>query len=355
MSAAGLARTVEAPSPAADVPGDWEELRAPRGLPRAGARQGFWRVLLVTLLRRGAQAALVALLVGTLCFALLRVLPGDMAFRVAAGRYGYDFVTAAAADAVRAELGLDRPALVQLAEWLWALAQGNLGVSLVSGRRVWDEVSLQGGYTVLLAVSAILLTALAGPALGLLAGLRPRGLVDQATLVGAAVFRALPAFVTGLVLMIVFAAWLGWLPAAGFTGSATLVLPSLSLALCLAAMSARIARDATVAAMASPAVAFARHNGLSRWQVVRQHVVRNAAVPVVTHLGVQAVLLIEGVVVVETLFSWPGIGHALVHAVLGRDVPVVQGMALALGLLFVLLNTAVDLLVLAIDPRRRGA
>ena len=107
--------------------------------------------------------------------------------------------------------------------------------------------------------------------------------------------------------------------------------------------------------VASPPVTYARHNGLSRRQTVWQHVIRNAAVPVVTHLGVQAVLLVEGVVVVETLFSWPGIGHALVHAVLGRDVPVVQGMALALGLLFVALNTAVDLLVLAIDPRRRGA
>ena len=331
----------------------WVAIRAPRAL--STRRRSTAAVIAGTLGRRLVQAALVALLVASLCFALLRVLPGDIAMRVASGRYGYDLVTTQAAAAVRAELGLDQPAIVQFGRWIGQLLRGDLGVSTISGRAVAVEVAEQLTYTVVLAVIAIVFTVLLGPALGLLAGLRPGGVTDKVTLGLAALFRALPSFVTGLLLMIVFAAELGWLPAAGFTGAQTVILPALSLALCLAAISARIARDATVVAMRSPAIAFARQKGLSLPQTVWQHVIRNAAVPVISHIGVQAALLIEGVVVIETLFSWPGIGHALVHAVLGRDVPVVQGMALALGLLFVALNTAVDLLVLAVDPRRRGA
>ncbi|MGI4950568.1 MAG: ABC transporter permease [Janthinobacterium lividum] len=334
-------------------PAGWKPVRAAA---RARApRGGTPAIVAGTLARRLLQAVLVALIVAALCFLLMRVLPGDLAYRVAAGRYGYDLVSAAAAESVRAELGLDRPVLVQFAAWIGALARFDLGTSMVSGRSVAVEVAVQLEYTILLAVGAILVTLVLGPVFGLLSGLRPGGVLDRAGLLLAAVLRAMPSFVTGLLLMIVLAARLNWLPAAGFRGAATIVLPSLSLGLCLAAITARVARDATVTAMRSPAVAFARQNGLSLPQTVWQHVIVNAAVPVVTHLGVQAVLLVEGVVVVETLFSWPGIGHALVHAVLGRDIPVVQGMALALGLMFVALNTAIDLLVLAIDPRRRGA
>ena len=334
-------------------PVNWVSVAAPV---RAGrGRSGPVRIVLGTLARRLVQAVLVAVIVATLCFVLMRALPGDLSFRIAAGRYGYDLVSVEAAAAVRAELGLDRPVPMQFVAWLSSLLHFDLGTSLISGGRVATEVAVQLEYTIVLAVGTIAVTIVLGPLLGLLSGLRPGGIIDRGSLGFAAVLRAMPSFVTGLLLMIVFAAQLGWLPAAGFRGSATIVLPALSLGLCLAAITARVTREATVSAMRSPAVAFARQNGLSLPQVVWQHVVVNAAVPVVTHLGVQAVLLVEGVVVIETLFSWPGIGHALVHAVLGRDVPVVQGMALALALLFVALNTVIDLLVLTIDPRRRGA
>lgn len=305
------------------------------------------------LARRGVQAVLVALLVGALCFALVRALPGDMAYRVAAGRYGYDLVGTEAAEAVRAELGLDRPALVQFAAWLGALARGDLGASLVSGEPVWEEISHQLGHTVLLAAAALLVALVLGPGFGLLAGLRPGGVADRAGLALAAVLRALPAFTVGVGLMLVFAAGLGWLPAAGSDTPAHLVLPALTLGLGLAAATARVARDATVAATAAPHFAFARVKGLSRAQAVLRHALRNAAVPVLAYLGVQLVLLVEGVVVVEVLFGWPGMGHALVHAVLARDVPMVQGAALVMGLLFVALNAAADLAVLAADPRGR--
>lgn len=305
------------------------------------------------LLRRGAQAVLVAVLVSLLCFSLVRMLPGDQAMRIAEGRYGYDRITVAAGEAVRAELGLDRPAAEQFLAWLGRLVRGDLGVSLVSGEPVVGEVAHQLGYTLLLSMGALALALLAGPALGLLAGLRPGGVVDRGGMVGAAAFRALPVFALGVGLMVVFGATLGWLPIAGFDTPANIVLPAVTLGLGLAAASARVARDATVAATNAPFFSFALLRGLTRAQAVRRHVPRNAAVPVLAYLGVNLALLVEGVVVVESLFAWPGIGHALSHAIISRDVPMLQGTALALGLIFVVLNALTDLAVLAADPRRR--
>ena len=306
------------------------------------------------LARRAFQAVLVAVLVGALSFLLLRALPGDMAFRIAAGRYGYDLVDARAAEAVRAELGLDRSVLAQLGTWLLALARGDLGVSLISGQRVAAEIEHQLGATLLLSLAAMAPAAVIGPGLGLAAGLRPGGAADRVGLVLAAVLRALPAFAVGVGLMLLLAGWLELLPAGDDGTPAGIVLPALTLALGLAAGSSRIARDATVAAVNAPHFAFARLKGLSPPQAIRRHVLRNAAVPVVAYLGLQFALLVEGVVVVETLFAWPGIGHAVVHAVLARDVAMVQGTVLVLALGFVALNAATDVAVYTLDPRRRA-
>lgn len=307
------------------------------------------------LLRRALQAALVAVLVGALCFVLVRALPGDMAFRIAASRYGYDLVDARAAEAVRAELGLDRPLLAQLGAWLLALLRGDLGVSLTSGDRVADEIRHQLSATLMLSAAAMVPAALLGPLFGLLAGLRPGGMADRAGLVLAAGLRALPSFAVGVGLMLLLAAWLDWLPAGDDGTAAGIVLPALTLALGLTAASSRVARDATVATVNAPHFRFAQLKGLSPGQAVRRHVLRNAAVPVVAYLGLQFALLVEGVVVVESLFAWPGIGHALVHAVLARDVAMVQGTVLVLALGFVALNALTDLATALLDPRRRQA
>jgi ABC-type dipeptide/oligopeptide/nickel transport system permease component len=309
---------------------------------------GLTRVLAA----RALQALLVALLVAVASFALVQFLPGDMAYRIAAGRYGEDLVSSAAAEAVRAELGLDRPAWMRLLQWCADLLRLDLGVSLVTGDRIVDELAVQLGHTLGLSVAALLVSLLIGPPLGVLAGLRAGGVVDRAGLVVAAALRALPPFVIGLALMVFFAVWLEWLPAAGVGGLAEYVLPTLTLAVTLAALSSRVARDSVVAVVHAPYFAFARVKGLSEPQRVRRHALRNAAIPVVTYVGLQLVYLVEGVVVVESLFAWPGIGHALVHAVIARDVPMLQGTALAMGLLFVALNTVVDLICLALDPRQ---
>ncbi|ALA16938.1 MULTISPECIES: ABC transporter permease [Chelatococcus] len=307
------------------------------------------------LLARLAQAGLVALVVGTLSFALMRALPGDAAMRIAAGRYGPDAMTGQAADKVRLELGLDRPWPAQFLDWLETLARLDLGHSLVTGAPVIEELKVQLGASLWLAAAALLISLAIGPVAGVLAGLRPTGWADRLGLAASVSLRAVPPFVLGLVLILVFAIWLGWLPPAGFGTARDLVLPALTLALGLAAVSSRVTRDAVAAVARAPHFAFARHKGLPEAVVVRRHGLRNAAIPVVSYLGLQAIYLVEGVVVVESLFAYPGIGHALVHAIVERDIPMVQGTALAMGLIFVAVTACVDAASAWLDPRLRSA
>ncbi|RZL99430.1 MAG: ABC transporter permease [Variovorax sp.] len=305
------------------------------------------------LARRAFQIVALALLVGTACFFMARALPGDMAMRIAAGRYGYDLVSGAAADAVRAELGLDRPVGLALLHWWGELVRLDLGVSLVSGEPVWHEVAHALGETLKLSAASMAVAAVLGLPLGVWSGLHAGGRVDRFTMAAAVVLRALPSFLLAVLLMVLVAVRLGALPVAGSHEAASLVLPALTLGLGLAAGLARVTRGAMREAASSPSYEFARTKGLTDTQALVRHGLRQAAVPVVTYLGLQAVFLVEGALVVETLFAWPGIGHELVHAVFGRDVPVIQGAALCMGLLFVMFNLAVDAACLALDPRRR--
>ncbi len=298
------------------------------------------------------QAFLVALVVGVLTFLMVRMLPGDLAYRIAAGRYGYDMVSTAAAEAVRHELGLDRSGLLVFIQWFWDMIRFDLGYSLVTGELVRDTLLHELGHSIDLAFTALVLSMCLGPPLGMVAGIRPGGLVDRVVLAASVVLRSIPQFAIGAVLILLFSVKLGWLPAAGHGQFADKILPALTLALGMAALSSRIARDATIRVRSSEYYQFGRTKGLAEWQVFFRHGLRNISVPVVTYLGMQFVYLIEGVVVVESLFAWPGIGHGLVHAIFGRDVPMVQGAALVMGLMFVGLNTLVDVINRVLDPRR---
>lgn len=311
------------------------------------------RLAATLLLRRGGQAAMVALLVGTLSFLMMRMLPGDMAFRIAAGRYGYDMVTAHAADAVRTELGLAGPWLHGLLQWWQGLLRLDLGTPTVTGAPVAQELAHQLAHTMTLALAAVGLGSLFAVPLGLAAGMRAGGTLDRASLALSVLLRALPPFVLGILIVVLLSVQLNLLPAGGHGEHGTLIAPALTLALGLAATTLRVARDAMADVAASPYFLFARTKGLTDAAALARHGVRNAGVPLVAYLGVQLVYLVEGVVVVETLFAWPGLGHALVHAIFGRDVPMIQGAALVLGLLFVALHAVVDLACAWIDPRGR--
>lgn len=303
------------------------------------------------LVTRLVQAVSVAVLVGAATFAMMRSLPGDAAWRIAAGRYGYDNVDAAAADAVRMELSLDGHWFPAFVQWMSDLLRLDFGVSLVSGQPVIEEISHQLGASLWLALAAVGLSLLIGPPLGILAGLRPGGWLDRALLVLATALKAIPQFLMALILILILSVQFGWLPAAGHGQARHFILPALALALGLAAVNARIARDAMASVAAMPFYHFAQWKGLSRAQVLWRHGLRNVSVPLLTYLGLQFVTLVEGVVVIESIVGWPGIGHALVHAVFSRDVPMVQGTALVLGLGFVLVNALIDLVVARIDPR----
>jgi peptide/nickel transport system permease protein len=304
---------------------------------------------------RALQAVSVALMVGVLTFVLMRSLPGDMAWRIAAGRYGYDITDATAMERVRQELALDQSAASALLSWFNDLLRLDLGASLVSGLPVAQEVLHQLGASLILALVALAISLVIGPPLGILAGLRAGGTLDRLLLLLSVSLRALPQFVIGLLLIYGLAILIGLLPSAGHGDGGHVVLPALTLAFGLAAVSCRVARDATVSVTASGYYRFGETKGLGPAENFVRHGLRNIAVPIITYLGVQLVYLIEGVVVVETLFAWPGIGHALVHAILARDIPMIQGTALIMGLMFVILNALVDLACGLIDPRRRSA
>jgi peptide/nickel transport system permease protein len=305
------------------------------------------------LLRRGAQAVSVALLVSAACFAIVHSLPGDLAYRIAAGRYGYDQVSAAAAEGVRRELGLEEPAWRQLLSWFQNVAQLDLGTSLVTRADVAAELSTHLWGTLQLAGASLGLALLLGVPLGAVAAAKPNGAVDRLMELWVSGTRALPPFLLGLVLIVVFSVHLGVLPAAGHGGTSSLVLPAATLAVGLSGLFARVTCDTVAQIQQADFVRFAETKGLNRRMVFLRHVVRNASVTVVAYLGVQALLIVEGVVVVESLFAWPGLGHALVHAIFWRDIPVLQGSVLALAVLVVAINTVVDLASLALDPRPR--
>jgi len=298
------------------------------------------------------QALLVALTVGLLTFIMVRLLPGDLAFRIAAGRYGYDMVNSAAAEAVRQELSLDQPAVSAFFHWFWNLIRFDLGHSLVTGELVRDAIVHELGHSLDLAATAMLLSLIIGPPLGIVAGVRSGGVIDHLLLASSVVLRSVPQFAIGIVLIMLFSVKAGVLPAAGHGHFLSRILPAVTLALGLAAVSSRVARDAMISVLNSEYYMFGRTKGLSGFELFLRHGLRNVAVPIITYMGMQFVYLIEGVVVVEILFAWPGIGHGLVHAVVARDVPMVQGTALVMGLMFVFLNALVDFLNRMVDPRR---
>lgn len=301
------------------------------------------------------QAAFVVLAVGILTFILVRSLPGDMAWRIAAGRYGYDMVNADAAAKVQMELAAQQQGISAFVHWIGDIIRFDFGNSLVSGEPVMQELSWQLGQTLWLALVAFFLTMVIALPIGIYAGCHPGGMVDRVQYWCASVLKSIPHFAIGLILIVIFAITLDWLPSAGHGTPVHYLLPSLTLAIALSSVGCRVIREATFQVTTSTWYRWGRQKGLKGTRLFFRHGLRNLGVPIVTWLGMQFVWLVEGVVVVETLFAWPGIGHALVHAIFGRDVPVIQATAMTLGLLFVVLNIVIDSLCYLMDPRGKKA
>lgn len=302
---------------------------------------------------RLGQALVTAWVIATLCFGITHALPGDLAVSIAIARIGADRTSPEVEAQVRNDEGLNRPLLVQYGHWMIRVMRGDLGRSLVSRKPVLDEILYHARYTLGLGVLGWALSyALALP-LGIACGLRPGGVVDRLVTGLTVLFAALPSFLLGIGLISLFALTLRWFPPAGFKTSAHLVLPALTLALGLTAFSVPVIRAAVREVARAPYMQFARLRGLSKSAAFRHHGVRNAAIPIITYAALQMGFLIDGFVIVETLFNYPGLGDLLVRALMARDIPIILGCALLISLLYALVNLLADAAALVLDPRRR--
>ena len=306
--------------------------------------------------RRLLSAIPVLLLVTLISFGIMQIVPGDPAMIIAGLGASPQEVAR-----IRTQLGLDQPPLVQLARWYQGLARGDLGQSLLLGRSVSRAVVERLPVTLSLSAYALLLTLGIGIPSGVLAALRPNTWLDQAVMTLALLGVSFPSFWLGLMLIVVFAVQLDWLPSGGYMPlteslrgwlrSAT--LPAISLALLQVGLLARITRATMLDVLDQDYVRTARTKGLPGWVVVWKHAFRNVLIPVVTVTGIVVSLLLSGSVVIETVYSIPGIGRLLASAVLRRDYPMIQGGLLVTAVAFVLLNLLVDVLYGFLDPRVR--
>lgn len=288
--------------------------------------------------------------IATLVFFILFAIPGDPA-RLVAGQHA----DASTLEAVRERLRLDRPIGEQYAAYLGRLARGDLGESYRQHRPVARIIAERFPATALLAVTAVVLAALVGIGAGLAAASRPRSLLDGAAMSAALLGVSTPVFWLGLILILVFAATLRWLPVGGYGTPAHLVLPAVTLAAVSAGTIARMTRSSVLEMASREFVRAARAKGLSRNRALLRHAFRNALLPVVTVIGLDLAGLLGGAVATETVFAWPGLGRAIMDAVRARDVPVVEGGVLFLAAVFVVTNLLVDLLYAVLDPRVRGS
>jgi ABC-type dipeptide/oligopeptide/nickel transport system permease component len=300
------------------------------------------------LAQRLVASAVTLLGVSVIVFLMVRVLPGDPA-QVLAGLLATEEDVAR----LRVDLGLDRPLHVQYAVFLERLLRGNLGRSARTSQPVLEELKPRLRATLTLAVVSAVLATVAGMTAGALAATRPYSRFDYflslATLFGV----SMPTYWLGLMLIILFAVHLNWLPAAGSEGVLSLILPALTLAAFSVALIARMTRATMLEVLGQEYVRTARAKGLGETLVVARHALRNALVPILTVVGLQFGTLLGGAVLTESVFGWPGMGLLLVESIFSRDYTMVQGIVLVFSALFILTNLVVDLLYVAIDPRIR--
>lgn len=312
--------------------------------------------MLAFLLRRIAATIPVLCVVALIVFLMTRLAPGDPAAAIVG-----DSATTENLERVRSHLGLTKSLPVQFASWSWKLLHGDLGESFFIKRPVVELIAQRVEPTLALAGLTLVLTVLIAVPLGALAAWRHGGLLDRALMSFSALGFSIPAFVTGYGLIWLFALKLQWLPVQGYVRMGdgllpwlrSLVLPAATLSIVYTALIARVTRAAVAEALTEDYVRTARAKGIGEWQVLVRHALANAAVPIITVIGIGVALLIGGVVVTESVFAIPGLGSLTVDAVLSRDFPLIQGITLFFSVMYVLVNLLVDLSYLAADPRIR--
>jgi peptide/nickel transport system permease protein len=296
--------------------------------------------------------AVVALFV----FALLYLSPGDPAAIIAG-----DTATAEDIARIHAKLGLDEPLYIQFGSWVWRLLHGDLGISIFTNLPVSKLVEQRLEPTVALTITTLIVSVLAAIPMGVLAAWKAGSWIDRLVMVFAVLGFSVPVFVLAYMLIFVFAIWADLLPVQGYVSITAgfwpflshIILPSTALGMVFAALIARITRASMLDVLAQDYIRTAQAKGLSSEKVLIGHALKNAAVPIVTIIGIGVALLIGGVVVTETVFAIPGLGRLTVDAILRRDYPIIQGIILIFSAAYVLVNLLVDLSYTLIDPRIR--
>jgi ABC-type dipeptide/oligopeptide/nickel transport system permease component len=297
-----------------------------------------------------ARRVLLAIptLIGVLVvvFALLYVAPGDPVMEMVGERA--DSATIAR---LREELKLDEPLPTQFAHYAGGVLRGDLGRSYITNRPILSDIRERFPRTLQLAASAMLLAAVVGITIGVLAAARPNGWFDRLSLALAYLGISFPVYWVGLILILLVAVTLRWLPPSGYGGIEYLILPALALGSRSIAFLARMTRSAMLEVLGSDYVRTARAKGLRERVVIARHALRNALIPVITVLGLDFGYYLTGSILTETIFSWPGLGRYVVNAISRRDLPAIQGTVLFLSVVFVLVNLITDLVYAAADPR----
>ncbi|MDA9492625.1 ABC transporter permease [Bradyrhizobium sp. CCBAU 11361] len=305
-------------------------------------------------LKRAATTAVTLLAASVIIFAFIHIVPGDPIY-VLLG----DTATPDQIDALRHQLGLDQPIILQYLTWIGHVLEGNLGRSIFFQAPVLSVIADGAETSALLATMTMIWVTLIGVPIGMIAAVRHGTWLDQGLSGAAMLMASIPTFWVGLYLILIFAAWLGWFPSSGYPsifegGLANLrylVLPSLALAAPNAALILRLTRASMLDVSREDYVRTARAKGIRPWQVVIRHILRNALLAVVSAFGFTFAALLSEAVVTETVFALPGIGRLVVQSILRRDYPVIQGVILVIVVVYLLINLIVDLSYRLLDPR----
>lgn len=306
------------------------------------------------LTRRFLTTLLVALGVSFVVFMIIHLVPGDPA-RVILGLQADQ----AKVEFLRHQMGLDRPLIIQYKDWLWNALHGDLGKSFITGASVAEMVKLRLPTTFSLALATLIIALIISIPAGVISALKPGSLLDYGAMVFSQIGVSIPDFWLGIVFILVFSLMLGWLPPSGYVSPIEdfggwlkhLILPAMTVGLVNGSILTRFIRSAILEVMQQNYVRTARAKGLSESVVIRRHVFLNAAVPIVTIIGLQMATLLGGVMIVEVIFAWPGLGRLALDAVSRRDYHMVQGAVLVVALSFAVVNVIVDILYVYLDPR----
>jgi peptide/nickel transport system permease protein len=300
------------------------------------------------LIRRLFQALLTLVGISIITFIILYALPADPARQVA-GRTA----SVAQVEQVRHQLGLDRPIWEQYGIYLGKLATGDLGRSYVQRSQVTELIGSRLPATLWLMLTAIGFELVIGLSIGAIAAFKRNSLLDQSVMIGAFIFVSAPQFLLGYTMLYVFAVWLGWFPIGGYGTVKQIVLPALTLGLLGGGWYARMMRSSVIEVLRQDFVRTAHAKGLGRLRVIFVHIVPNAILPIIAMVGIDIGIFMSGIVVVESVFGWPGIGQLTWQAIQQIDIPIIMGVTLVSACAIVLGNLLADLAAPLIDPRIR--